>query len=190
MKISIINGPNLNLVGVREPEIYGNQSLDEYLQTLVKQYPDVQFSLFQSNHEGAIIDEIQRVGFTSQGIAINAGAYTHYSIAIADALRAGDVDDAEDRATEVYARKTDCTAQNLADLTITYHQLTQRATDAVSRYDYVLKAIDCHKSAVAKDADDAANRYRSAGYNMDAIIADYKAHLSDYRNAVSESMNF
>ena len=65
MKISIINGPNLNLVGVREPEIYGNQSLDEYLQTLVKQYPDVQFSLFQSNHEGAIIDEIQRVGFTS-----------------------------------------------------------------------------------------------------------------------------
>ena len=88
MKISIINGPNLNLVGVREPEIYGNQSLDEYLQTLVKQYPDVQFSLFQSNHEGAIIDEIQRVGFTSQGIAINAGAYTHYSIAIADALRA------------------------------------------------------------------------------------------------------
>lgn len=123
-------------------------------------------------------------------MTINAGALDDKCREIADALRAGDVDDAEDRATEVYARKTDCTAQNLADLTITYHQLTQRATDAVSRYDYVLKAIDCHKSAVAKDADAAANRYRSAGYNMDAIIADYKAHLSDYRNAVSESMNF
>ncbi|MDY2827786.1 MAG: type II 3-dehydroquinate dehydratase [Sodaliphilus sp.] len=105
MKISIINGPNLNLVGVREPEIYGNQSLDEYLQTLVKQYPDVQFSLFQSNHEGAIIDEIQRVGFTSQGIAINAGAYTHYSIAIADALRAVTAPAVEVHISDVMSRE-------------------------------------------------------------------------------------
>lgn len=105
MKISIINGPNLNLVGVREPEIYGNQSLDEYLQTLVKQYPDVQFSLFQSNHEGAVIDEIQRVGFTSQGIAINAGAYTHYSIAIADALRAVTAPAVEVHISDVMSRE-------------------------------------------------------------------------------------
>ena len=105
MKISIIHGPNLNLVGVREPEIYGNQSLDEYLQTLVKQYPDVQFSLFQSNHEGAIIDEIQRVGFTSQGIAINAGAYTHYSIAIADALRAVTAPAVEVHISDVMSRE-------------------------------------------------------------------------------------
>lgn len=105
MKISIINGPNLNLVGVREPEIYGNQSLDEYLQTLVKRYPDVQFSLFQSNHEGAIIDEIQRVGFTSQGIAINAGAYTHYSIAIADALRAVTAPAVEVHISDVMSRE-------------------------------------------------------------------------------------
>lgn len=88
MKISIINGPNLNLVGVREPSIYGNKSLAEYLDELVSRYPDVDFVLFQSNHEGAIIDEIQRVGFDVDGIVINAGAYTHYSIAIGDALKA------------------------------------------------------------------------------------------------------
>ena len=88
MKISIINGPNLNLVGVREPEIYGHQSLSEYLAGLIAHYPSVDFDLFQSNHEGAIIDEIQRVGFDHDGIVLNAGAYTHYSIAIADALRA------------------------------------------------------------------------------------------------------
>lgn len=88
MKISIINGPNLNLVGVREPEIYGHRSLSEYLDNLVRLYPGVDFDLFQSNHEGAIIDEIQRVGFDYDGIVLNAGAYTHYSIAIADALRA------------------------------------------------------------------------------------------------------
>lgn len=88
MKIAIINGPNLNLVGVREPEIYGNRSLDDYLRELVSRYPQVEFSLFQSNHEGDLIDEIQRVGFGCDGIVLNAGAYTHYSIAIADAIRA------------------------------------------------------------------------------------------------------
>ncbi len=88
MKISIINGPNLNLVGVREPGIYGNKPMDVYLQELTAQYTDVEFILFQSNHEGSIIDEIQRVGFDVDGIVINAGAYTHYSIAIGDALRA------------------------------------------------------------------------------------------------------
>lgn len=88
MKISIINGPNLNLVGVREPGIYGSRSLNDYLAELVQQYPDVEFTLFQSNHEGAIIDQLQRVGFDHRGIVLNAGAYTHYSIAIADCIRA------------------------------------------------------------------------------------------------------
>lgn len=86
--IAIINGPNLNLVGRREPEIYGNRSLDDYLRQLVAQYPQVEFSLFQSNHEGDLIDELQRVGFTACGIVLNAGGYTHTSIAIADAIRA------------------------------------------------------------------------------------------------------
>lgn len=88
MKISIINGPNLNLVGVREPGIYGSRSLNDYLAELVQQYPEVEFTLFQSNHEGAIIDQLQRVGFDHSGIVLNAGAYTHYSIAIADCIRA------------------------------------------------------------------------------------------------------
>ena len=88
MKISIINGPNLNLVGVREPGIYGSRSLNDYLAELVQQYPDVEFTLFQSNHEGAIIDPLQLVGFDHSGIVLNAGAYTHYSIAIADCIRA------------------------------------------------------------------------------------------------------
>lgn len=105
MQISIINGPNLNLVGVREPEIYGNQSLDQYLDTLIKQYPGVVFTLFQSNHEGAIIDEIQRVGFDFQGIVINAGAYTHYSIAIADALRAVTAPAVEVHISDVMSRE-------------------------------------------------------------------------------------
>ncbi|MBR6431264.1 MAG: 3-dehydroquinate dehydratase [Muribaculaceae bacterium] len=87
-KIAIINGPNLNLVGIREPEIYGTQSLDDYLQRLVQQYDNVEFTLYQSNHEGDIIDELQRVGFTFDGIVLNAGGYTHTSVAIADAIAA------------------------------------------------------------------------------------------------------
>ncbi len=106
MKISIINGPNLNLVGVREPEIYGHQSLAQYLDALVKKYPGVDFDLFQSNHEGAIIDEIQRVGFDCDGIVLNAGAYTHYSIAIADALRAVTAPAIEVHISDVQARES------------------------------------------------------------------------------------
>lgn len=86
--IAIINGPNLNLVGIREPEIYGNQSLDSYLSELACRYPEVSLSTFQSNHEGALIDELQRVGFTADGIVLNAGGYTHTSIALADTIRA------------------------------------------------------------------------------------------------------
>lgn len=105
MKISIINGPNLNLVGVREPEIYGNMSMDSYLKQLVGQYPQVEFELFQSNHEGSIIDEIQRVGFDVDGIVINAGAYTHYSIAIGDALKAVTAPAIEVHISNVQARE-------------------------------------------------------------------------------------
>ena len=87
IKIAIINGPNLNLVGVREPDIYGSMPLNDHLEALRVQHPEVAFTFFQSNHEGDIIDEIQRVGFSCAGIVLNAGALTHYSYAIADAVR-------------------------------------------------------------------------------------------------------
>ena len=87
MKISIINGPNLNLIGTREPEIYGNQSLNDYLLTMEKKYAAIQFAIYQSNIEGEIINEIQKQGIDADAIIINAGAYTHTSIAIADALK-------------------------------------------------------------------------------------------------------
>ena len=87
-KIAIINGPNLNLIGVREPEVYGTTRLDDYLATLKQRYAGVaQITYCQSNVEGVLIDEIHRVGFEVDGIVINAGAYTHTSIAIADAIR-------------------------------------------------------------------------------------------------------
>ncbi len=88
MKIAIINGPNLNLLGVREPTIYGNEGFETFLKTLREKYSDVEISYFQSNHEGAIIDELHQVGFDYDGIVLNAGAYTHTSIAIADAISA------------------------------------------------------------------------------------------------------
>lgn len=88
MKILIINGPNLNLLGVREKGIYGDSSFESCYQTLKARYPQVEFDYFQSNHEGALIDEIHRQGFDVDGIVLNAGAYTHTSIAIADAIRA------------------------------------------------------------------------------------------------------
>lgn len=105
MKISIINGPNLNLTGRREPEIYGTQSLESYFQFLVAAYPDVEFNFFQSNIEGEIVDEIQRVGFDADGIVINAGAYSHYSLAIADALRATPAPAVEVHLSNVYSRE-------------------------------------------------------------------------------------
>lgn len=88
MKIAIINGPNLNLLGVREPSIYGSEGFENYLKTLQEKYADIEISYFQSNHEGAIIDELHRIGFTYDGIVLNAGAYTHTSVAIADAISA------------------------------------------------------------------------------------------------------
>jgi len=87
-RILIINGPNLNLLGKREPGVYGNQSFDEYFEVLKKKYPDAGLEYFQSNHEGALIDKIHETGFSYDGIVLNAGAYTHTSVAIADAIRA------------------------------------------------------------------------------------------------------
>ncbi len=88
MKYFIINGPNLNLLGTREPGIYGARSFDDYLAELRAQYPTVELAYFQSNHEGALIDKLHEVGFTADGIILNAGAYTHTSVALHDAIRA------------------------------------------------------------------------------------------------------
>lgn len=87
MKIQIINGPNLNLLGTREPGIYGSSTFDDYLKTLRAQYPDVQIDYYQSNIEGCLIDKMQEVGFCYDGIILNAGAYTHTSIALQDCIR-------------------------------------------------------------------------------------------------------
>ena len=87
MKLSIINGPNLNLLGKREPNIYGNDSFDVYLDFLKKKYSKINFDYFQSNIEGEIIDQIQKVGFIYDGILLNAAAFTHTSIGIADAIK-------------------------------------------------------------------------------------------------------
>lgn len=88
MNIWIINGPNLNLLGVREPEIYGNRSFDAYIEELRVKYPNVEITYFQSNIEGVIIDKLHEIGFSADGIILNAGAYTHTSVAIADAISA------------------------------------------------------------------------------------------------------
>ena len=88
MEIEIINGPNLNLLGVREPGIYGNEGFDTYLAALRQKYPDVTINYYQSNEEGKLIDRIHATGFTADGIILNAGAYTHTSIALHDAIRA------------------------------------------------------------------------------------------------------
>ncbi len=87
MRIAIINGPNLNLLGVRERDIYGERSFDDYFATLKQRFKEIELHYFQSNVEGLIIDELHRIGFDYDGIILNAGAYTHTSLAIADAIR-------------------------------------------------------------------------------------------------------
>jgi 3-dehydroquinate dehydratase-2 len=88
MKLLILNGPNLNLLGVREPGIYGNDSMESYLETLRKEFPQVEIEYFQSNIEGEMIDKMQQVGYSYDGIVLNAGAYTHTSVALHDCIRA------------------------------------------------------------------------------------------------------
>ena len=88
MKIAIINGPNLNLTGLRETDIYGYQNFDEYMNQLELKYPHIEFSYFQSNVEGELINELQKVGFEFHGVIFNPGGYTHTSVAIGDAIAA------------------------------------------------------------------------------------------------------
>lgn len=105
MKILILNGPNLNLLGRREPSVYGDRSFDEYFQVLQKRYAKHELEYFQSNSEGEIISKIHQVGFDYDGIVLNAGAYTHTSIAIADAIRAVHTPVVELHISNVYARE-------------------------------------------------------------------------------------
>jgi len=88
MKIIIINGPNLNLLGKREPEVYGSQNFETYFSELQQKYPSIAFEYFQSNVEGEIINKLHETGFSYDGIILNAGGYTHTSVAIADAVAA------------------------------------------------------------------------------------------------------
>lgn len=105
MKILVINGPNLNLLGRREPEIYGTQTFEVYFSALAEKYPGVTLEYFQSNHEGELIDTLHEAGFSVDGIVLNAGAYTHTSIAIADAIAAINAPVVEVHISNVYARE-------------------------------------------------------------------------------------
>jgi 3-dehydroquinate dehydratase-2 len=105
MKIAIINGPNLNLLGKREPLVYGHESFDDFLQSLRQKYPTVSIHYYQSNVEGELINEIQRVGFDYDGIILNPGGYTHTSVAIADAVAAIQTPVVEVHISNVHARE-------------------------------------------------------------------------------------
>ncbi|MET6998303.1 type II 3-dehydroquinate dehydratase [Chitinophaga defluvii] len=105
MQIAIINGPNLNLLGKREPGIYGSQSFEQYFETLKAAYPVVEFSYFQSNVEGEIINHLHEKGFSADGILLNAGGYTHTSVAIRDAIAGIKTPVIEIHISNVYARE-------------------------------------------------------------------------------------
>ena len=105
-KIQIINGPNLNLLGKREPTIYGHSSFEDYLQVLRQRYPDCEFAYYQSNVEGELINKIHEVGFSYDGIVLNAGAYTPTSIALHDAIKAVTTPVVEVHISNVHARES------------------------------------------------------------------------------------
>jgi len=105
MKLIIINGPNLNLLGVREKSVYGNRSFEHYFEELKTTYTDIELEYFQSNTEGALIDKLHEVGFTYNGIILNAGAYTHTSIALSDAIAAITTPVIEVHISNIYARE-------------------------------------------------------------------------------------
>ena len=105
MKIAIVNGPNLNLLGVREVDIYGNERFETYFEELKKKFPQTEFQYYQSNVEGEIINKLHEVGFSFDGIVLNAGAYTHTSIAIADAIAAINTPVIEVHISNVYKRE-------------------------------------------------------------------------------------
>ena len=105
MKISIINGPNLNLLGTREPGVYGNQTFEQFYQELKSYFPQVEFDYFQSNVEGELIDRIQKEGFSCDGILLNAAAYTHTSVGIGDAIKAIDTPVVEIHISNTFSRE-------------------------------------------------------------------------------------
>ncbi|MEA4976418.1 MAG: type II 3-dehydroquinate dehydratase [Paludibacter sp.] len=105
-RIQIINGPNLNLLGKREPSVYGNQTFESYLEELKVKFPELTLTYFQSNVEGELVNKLQEVGFDVDGIILNAGAYTHTSIAIADAIRSITVPVIEVHISNVYQRES------------------------------------------------------------------------------------
>ncbi|MBL7839566.1 MAG: type II 3-dehydroquinate dehydratase [Cyclobacteriaceae bacterium] len=105
MKIQIINGPNLNLLGKREPEVYGSKTFDAFYDELMKRFPQVSFGYYQSNVEGELINKLQEVGFSSDAIILNAGAYTHTSIAIHDAIASIKTPVVEVHISNIYARE-------------------------------------------------------------------------------------
>lgn len=105
-KIQIINGPNLNLLGKREPTVYGNSSFEDYLETLRARYPECEIAYYQSNVEGEMINKIHEVGFSYDGIVLNAGAYTHTSIALHDAIKAVTTPVVEVHISNVHARES------------------------------------------------------------------------------------
>lgn len=105
MELTIINGPNLNLLGKREPEIYGAQGFETYLETLKEQFPDCTFFYLQSNIEGELIDALHKYGFSGDGIILNAGAYTHTSVGIGDAIKAIETPVIEVHISNTFARE-------------------------------------------------------------------------------------
>ena len=105
MQIAIINGPNLNLLGKREPGVYGSTSFEEYFTGLQAMFPEVSFHYFQSNIEGELINEVQRIGFSYDGIIINPGGYTHTSVALGDAIAAITTPVVEIHISNVHARE-------------------------------------------------------------------------------------
>lgn len=105
MKILVLNGPNLNLLGLREKGIYGDRSFEDYFKELDQQFPDVELSYFQSNSEGELVSKIHEVGFSWDGVVFNAGAYTHTSIALADAIAGVQVPVVEVHISNVAARE-------------------------------------------------------------------------------------
>jgi 3-dehydroquinate dehydratase-2 len=106
MKISIINGPNLNLLGKREPELYGNQDFETYFEALKIKFPLVELSYYQSNIEGEIINKLQEFGFEYNGIILNAGAYTHTSVGIGDCIKAITTPVVEVHISNTFSRET------------------------------------------------------------------------------------
>ncbi|SOD14271.1 type II 3-dehydroquinate dehydratase [Pedobacter xixiisoli] len=105
MKIQIINGPNLNLLGLREPSIYGSESIDAFIEKLKEQYSIIEIDYYQSNVEGELINKLHEVGFAYDGIILNAGGYTHTSVAIADAIAAIKTPVVEVHVSNIYARE-------------------------------------------------------------------------------------